>query len=163
MQVDPIALDSFLSVPYVEYKKANQVGAAAAHLLITLATVEKHNTSKHLCFCPVTDDIRNPFGILCVIQVLVVPEPGVGRQIDLLSPVLRFALKSGCEPGLKLLMFMNTIVQAPERSGNIMNCDCNEFKESKFPGNRPRHCVLICLKSLWACQTISIGIRIEVG
>lgn len=135
MQVDSIALDAFLSVPYVGYKKSNQVGAAAAHLLITLAAVKKHDPSKYLCFCPVSDDIRDPFGILCVIQVLVVPEPGVGRQVDLLSPVLRFALKSTCEPGLKLRMFMNTIVQAPEHSGNIVNCDCNEFKESKFPGN----------------------------
>lgn len=52
----------------------------------------------------------------------------MGRQVYSLFLVQRPAFKSTGEPGLKLRVFMNTIVQAPERGGNIVNRDCKEFE-----------------------------------
>lgn len=104
------------------------MGANEAHLLISLATVEKHDPSKDLCFRPIPDDVRDPLGILGVIQVVIMPEPGAGRQVESLILALRFAFKSTCEPGLKLPVLMDTVVQEPETGGKIMNCDCKEFE-----------------------------------
>ena len=149
VQVDPVALDTHLSIPS-RIQHDPRKGLLPLTSSSLFATVKKNDPSKYLCLSPISDDIRNALGILVVILVVIVPEPGVRRQVDSLKLVLWFACKSTCEPGLELRMLVHTVVQTPEHSGNIVDRDCKEFDEPKFPGHRSRRSILVGLNSLFA-------------
>lgn len=124
------------------------MGADATHLLATFATVENHDPSEYHCLGPISHDICSTIGILEIICVFRVPEPGMRRQVRPLELVLWFALESAGAPGLKLRASMTAAVYNPEHNSNIVDRDCEEFDEPKFPGYRSGGSVLIGLNSL---------------